>query len=111
MVVEYTSAGQFMLPPVIIYKGEGIYRGWASTVDDAEALFGHWYPSFQLWQGSCRNREEKKAKQPLVPRPASTPQLYKFLKASQNWWELRQQTMTAISALESGEKESSIQLL
>ena len=46
-VVECTSAGQFMLPPMIIYKGEGIYRGWASTIDDAEALFGRRYPSFQ----------------------------------------------------------------
>ena len=22
-------------------QGEGIYRGWASTIGDAEALFGH----------------------------------------------------------------------
>ena len=47
MVIEYTSAGQFMLPPVIIYKGEGTHHGWAGTIDDAEALFGHWYLSFQ----------------------------------------------------------------
>ena len=40
-VVECTSAGQFMLPPMIIYKRKGIYRGWTSTVDDAEALFAH----------------------------------------------------------------------
>ena len=42
-VVECTSAGQFMLPPMIIYKGKGIYRGWTtgSTIDDAEALFAH----------------------------------------------------------------------
>ena len=41
MVVECTSVGQFMLPPMIIYKGKGIYHGWTSTVDDAEALFAH----------------------------------------------------------------------
>ena len=46
-VVEYTSAGQFILPPVIIYKGEDTYHGWASTIDVAEALFGHQYLSFQ----------------------------------------------------------------
>ena len=40
-VVECTSAGQFMLPPMTIYKGKGIYRGWTSTVDDADALFAH----------------------------------------------------------------------
>ena len=40
-VVECASAGQFMLPPVIIYKGKGIYGGWTSAVDDAEALFAH----------------------------------------------------------------------
>ena len=34
-VVECASAGQFMLPPMIIYRGKGIYRGWTSTVDDA----------------------------------------------------------------------------
>ena len=39
MVVEYTSAGQFVLLPVIIYKGEGAYHGWASTIDDAKALW------------------------------------------------------------------------
>ena len=40
-VVECTSAGQFMLPPMIIYKRKGIYRGWTSSVDDVEALFAH----------------------------------------------------------------------
>ena len=30
-----------MLPPMIIYKGKGIYRGWTSTVDDADTLFAH----------------------------------------------------------------------
>ena len=40
-VVECTLAGQFMLPPMVIYKGKGIYRGWTSTIDDAEALFAH----------------------------------------------------------------------
>ena len=39
--VECTSAGQFMQPPMIIYKGKGIYRGWTCTVDDAEASFSH----------------------------------------------------------------------
>ena len=38
-VVECASAGQFMLSPMIIYKWKGIYRGWTSTADDAEALF------------------------------------------------------------------------
>ena len=41
MVVGCTSAGQFMLPAMIIYKRKGIYRGWTSTVDNAEALFAH----------------------------------------------------------------------
>ena len=45
-VIEYILAGQFVLP-VIIYKGEGTYHGWASTIDDTEALFGHQYLSFQ----------------------------------------------------------------
>ena len=40
-VVECTSVGRFMLPPVIIYKGKDIYRGYTSTFDDAEALFAH----------------------------------------------------------------------
>ena len=40
-VVECTSAGQFMLPQMIIYKGEGIYRSWTSTINDAKALFAH----------------------------------------------------------------------
>ena len=26
---------------MIIYKGKGIYRGWTSTVDDADTLFAH----------------------------------------------------------------------
>ena len=30
-----------MLPPMITYKGKGIYRGWTSIIDDAEALFVH----------------------------------------------------------------------
>ena len=55
--------------------------------------------------------KKKSAKQLLVPRPASTPRSFKFLKTPQNRRELRQQTIAAISALESGEKESSIQLL
>ena len=40
-VVECTSAVQFMLPPMIIYKGKGIYHGCTSTVDNAETLFAH----------------------------------------------------------------------
>ena len=40
-VVECASAGQFMLPPIIIYRGKGMYRGWTSTVDDAGAPFAH----------------------------------------------------------------------
>ena len=40
-VVGSTLAGQFMLPPMIIYKGKGIYHGWTSTIDDTEALFVH----------------------------------------------------------------------
>ena len=41
LVIECTSAGQFMFPPMVIYKGKGIYHGCTSTVDDAEALFAH----------------------------------------------------------------------
>ena len=40
-VVVCASAGQFMLPPMIIYKGICIYHGWTSTVDDADTLFVH----------------------------------------------------------------------
>ena len=40
-IVECTSAGRFMIPSTIIYKGKGIYHGWPSTVDDAEAPFAH----------------------------------------------------------------------
>ena len=55
---------------------------------------------------------EKKVKNTKqLPLPASTPQSFKFLKTPQNRQELRQQTIAAIDALESGEKESSIQLL
>ena len=40
ITVECTSAGQFMLPPAIIYKGKVYaYCGWTSAVDNSEALF------------------------------------------------------------------------
>ena len=63
--MECASAGQFILPP-IIYKGKGIYRGWTSTVDDAETLFAHsnkgfitdslaleWLHRFDAWTSIC----------------------------------------------------------
>ena len=48
--------------------------------------------------------KKKNAKQLLAPRPTSTPQLFKFLNAPQNRWELQQQTMAPISALEAGRR-------
>ena len=54
---------------------------------------------------------EKKNTKQLPAIPASTPRSFKFLKTPRNRRELRQQTMVAIGALESGDKESSIQLL
>ena len=37
-----------MLPPMVIYKRKGIYRGWTSTFDDAEALIAHNDKGFNL---------------------------------------------------------------
>ena len=54
-VVECTSAGQFMLPPMIIYKGKGIYRGWTSTIDSSQTTL-HWsgYIALMLGLASIR---------------------------------------------------------
>ena len=30
-----------MLPPMVIYKGKGLYRGWFTEVDDQDAKFAH----------------------------------------------------------------------
>ena len=54
---------------------------------------------------------EKKNTKRLPAIPTSTPRSFKFLKTPRNRRELRQQIMVAISALESGDKGSSIQLL
>ena len=49
-VVERTSAGQFMLPPMIIYKGKGIYRGWTSTIGSSQTTL-HWSGYIALMLG------------------------------------------------------------
>ena len=38
-VVECTCAENSMLPPMVIYKGKGLYRGWFTEVDDRNAMF------------------------------------------------------------------------
>ena len=40
-VVECTCADSSMLPPLVIYKGKGLYRGWFTEVDDQNAKFAH----------------------------------------------------------------------
>ena len=110
-----------MLPPMIIYKGKGICRGWTSTVDDADTLFAHSNKGFitgnlamdWLHYGQPCNglATSLRLGLPLAAIPASTPRSFKLLKTPRNRGELRQQTMAAIGALESGDKESCIQLL
>ena len=40
-VAECTYADNSMLPPMVIYKGKGLYRGWFTEVDDQDAKFAH----------------------------------------------------------------------
>ena len=40
-VVECTCADSSMLPPLVIYKGKGLYCGWFTEVDDQNAKFAH----------------------------------------------------------------------
>ena len=40
-VVEFTCADNPMLPPMVIYKGKGLYRGWFTEIDDQNAKFAH----------------------------------------------------------------------
>ena len=69
-------------------------------------------PDKVLQVAGLEKKTVKNTKKPTLPAiPASTPRSFKFLKTPQNRRELHQQTIAAIGALESGEKESSIQLL
>ena len=40
-IVGCTYADNSMLPPMVIYKGKGLYRGWFTGVDDQDAEFAH----------------------------------------------------------------------
>ena len=45
-VVECTCADNSMLPPLVIYKGKGLYRGWLTEVGDQNAKFAHSYKGY-----------------------------------------------------------------
>ena len=40
-VMECTCADNSMLPPMVIYKGKGLYRGWFTEIDDQNTKFAH----------------------------------------------------------------------
>ena len=46
--MECTCADNSLLPPMVIYKGKGLYRGWFTEINDQNAEFAHFSKGYIL---------------------------------------------------------------